>query len=121
MKAAWLACLAVLLVAPATALAHGGTHHDAAPPSSEMPASVPLAIGNAAAVASPSCPGDHGGLCTCGSDLACPANPVVLIAGQAALATVLLPSPGVPLERAMPRAPPRPFSLHFSRAPPSFS
>jgi len=122
-RAAGLAALVILvaLAAPQVAMAHGAEHQGATPAHSEPAASAPHAVRNASAVASPSCPADHGGFCTCGSDLACPVDPAVVIAGPAALTTVLLPAVAVPLDRAMPRAPPRPFSLRFSRAPPVLS
>jgi len=121
-RMASLAALVLLLalLAPRLAMAHANEDHGAASAQSESPASAPHAP-RTAAVGAPSCPGDHGGLCTCGGDAASLAKPAAVIAAHTAFATALVSAAGVALERPLARAPPRRFSLQFSRAPPSFS
>jgi hypothetical protein len=121
-RAAGLAALVLLLVlvAPRLAMAHGSEHHGAAPASSEPPASALHTVRNAPAVGAPSCPGDHGGFCTCGSALACPgAKPGVVVAPSVALPFVLAPNSVATAEEVLPRGPPPAFSLRFTRAPPA--
>jgi hypothetical protein len=113
--------LLVALLAPRLAMAHANEHHGAASGQSESPASAPHARPGTAAVGAPSCPADHGGVCSCGGDLASPAKPAALIAPYTAFAIVPVSAVGMPLERTMPRAPPQAFSLQLPRAPPSFS
>jgi hypothetical protein len=107
-----------LLAAPRAAMAHGGEQHGLVQESS-APAQLAPAVTSAS---SPSCPGDHGSICTCGNALTCPSMKAgAVIAGPWCSSIVLAAIGCVPLERPLARGPPPAFSLRFSRAPPAFS
>lgn len=103
--------LAVALLAPRQALAHGAAHHGSA---KHVHADRAFAV--------PSCPGEHGDFCTCGGQAACSGGGTIALA-PAPLAVLALvpPARGEPQRDSLPRARPAAFSLRFSRAPPSFS
>jgi len=109
--------LLCLLAGPRPAMAHGGEHrtvYESSTPAQDAP--------DVASASSPSCPGDHGSICTCGSALACLSTTAgALIAGRSCILIVPAPPACVPPERPLARAPPRAFSLRFSRAPPASS
>jgi len=108
--ALWALLLAMALLAPRLALAHGGEHGSAA-----KHADVDRAL------LLPSCPGQHGDFCTCGGPAACSGgSPVVLAAPRFAVLLVVAATHVQPRREPPARGPP-PFSLRFSRAPPASS
>jgi hypothetical protein len=101
--------LAIALLAPRLAFAHGGEHHGAA---KHADAQRTLLL--------PSCPGQHGDFCTCGDPVACTgAGAIALPPAPFALVALIAPARGEPRREALARGPPAPFSLRFSRAPPA--
>jgi hypothetical protein len=112
--------LAGLLGAPRAALAHGAEHHGAALEQQEKPRLLPH--DRISAVSAP-CPGGHPlGVCTCGGEAACheTKSGAFIAVGSAASTMVVAAAAGQP-QRPLARAPPRAFSLHYSRAPPALS
>src|SRR5581483_12245358 len=95
--------LVCVLAGPRPASAHGGGQHRAVHESS-APAQHSPAVASAS---SPSCPGDHGSICTCGSALTCLSTTAgALIAGRSCILIVPAPLACVPPERPLARAPP---------------
>jgi hypothetical protein len=100
--------LAMALLAPRLALAHGGVQHEsAAYPDADR------------AFAVAPCPGGHGDLCTCGDPVGCSGSPTLAVA-PAPLVVLALALGFDELRReSPPRARPSAFSLRYSRAPPA--
>jgi hypothetical protein len=103
--------LAIVLLAPRLALAHGGEHHGSA---KQADAQRALLL--------PACPGQHGDFCTCGDPVACTGSGTSALA-PAPLAAIALvpPARSEPRREAPARGPAPAFSLRFSRAPPASS
>jgi hypothetical protein len=103
--------LAIALLAPRLALAHGGEHHGSAKHADAQRAFL-----------LPSCPGQHGDFCTCGDPVACTGSATIALApAPLALLALVAPARGEPRRESLARGPPAPFSLRFSRAPPASS
>ena len=101
--------LAVAFLAPRLALAHGAAHQESAKP-----------VHADRAFLVPSCPGQHGDFCTCGDPVACSGSGTIALAPAPLAVLALVPAArGEPRRESLARAPPRAFSLHYSRAPPS--
>jgi hypothetical protein len=103
--------LAIALLAPRLALAHGGEHHGSA-----------RHADTERALLLPACPGQHGDFCTCGDPVACAGSGTIAIP-SAPLAPIglIAPARSEPRRESLARGPPAPFSLRFSRAPPASS
>ena len=103
--------LAIALLAPRLALAHGGEHQSSAKHADEQ-----------RALLLPSCPGQHGDFCTCGDPVACSGGGTIAFApAPFALLALVAPARAEPRCESLARGPPAPFSLRFSRAPPAAS
>jgi len=103
--------LAIALLAPRLAFAHGGERHDSAKHSDEH-----------RALLLPSCPGQHGDFCTCGDPVACTGGGTITLApAPLALLALVAPARAEPRRESPALGPPAPFSLRFSRAPPASS
>jgi hypothetical protein len=103
--------LAMALVAPRLASAHGSEHHDSAKHADEHPALL-----------LPSCPGQHGDFCTCGDPVACTSGGTIVVAPAPLAVHWFVPAARAePRRESLARGPPAPFSLRLPRAPPAFS
>jgi hypothetical protein len=103
--------LAIALLAPRLAFAHGGERHDSAKHADAHPALL-----------LPSCPGQHGDFCSCGDPVACSSGGTIAIVAPPLVVRVLVPPVRAePRRESLALGPPAPFSLGFSRAPPAFS
>jgi hypothetical protein len=103
--------LALALLAPRLALAHGAEHHGSA---KQTDAKRALLL--------PACPGQHGEFCTCGDPAACTGiGTIALPSARLAPIGLIPPARTEPRCESLARGPPAPFSLRFSRAPPASS
>jgi hypothetical protein len=102
--------LAIALLAPRAALAHGAAAHVGEQKNADR------------ALLVPSCPGGHGEYCACGDQAACSGDGSITIAPPPHALLAFVPvARSEPRQASRPRVRPPAFSLCFSRAPPAFS